>query len=236
MIGIPQPDLDDNWDMIQGVKTSILFCCAALAASAAEPSAKLFENDQVNVVRALEKPHVKGKAHEHKTNRVMIYLQAGSQRFEYQDGRKPENFDWKAGQVKWSAANGMHAPEVTTDIPFNIVEVELKKTGGSAKKVTGAQDVLKVDPKHYKLEFENDQVRVIRVKVGPHESIPMHEHVLNRVSVVLTDQNVRSTDSQGKVETVQHKAGEASWGAAKTHKEENLNDKPLEVIIVEVKS
>jgi len=98
VIGIPQPDLDDNWDMIQGVKTSILLCCAALAASAAEPSAKLFENDQVNVVRALEKPHVKGKAHEHKINRVMIYMQAGSQRFEYQDGRKPENFDWKAGQ------------------------------------------------------------------------------------------------------------------------------------------
>jgi len=206
-----------------------------LAGPAAEPSAKLFENDQVNVVRALEKPHVKGKFHEHKMNRVMIYLQAGSQKFEYQDGRKPAVFNWKAGQVKWSVADGMHSPEVTTDEAFNIVEVELKKAGGSAKKVTGAQDVLKVDPKHYELEFENDQVRVLRVKVGPHESIPMHEHVLNRASVVLTDQNVRSTDSTGKVETVVHKAGEAFWGSAKTHKEENLSDQPLEMIIVELK-
>ncbi len=224
--------------MIQGVKTaiypSILVCFAALSVSAAEPSAKFFENGQVNVFRALEKPHVKGKAHEHKVNRVMIYLQAGSQRFEYQDGRKPGNFDWKAGDVKWSAADGMHSPEVTTDVPFNIVEVELKQPG-MGKKAETAQDVLKVDPKHYKLEFENDQVRVLRVKVGPHESIPMHEHVRNRVSVALTDQNVRSTDSQGKVETVLHKAGEASWGTSKTHKEENLNDKPLEIIIVEIK-
>ena len=225
--------------MIQGVKIaiypSILICFAALAGSAAEPSAKYFENDQVNVFRALEKPHVKGKSHEHKMNRVMIYLQAGSQRFEYQDGRKPENFDWKAGQVKWSVADGMHSPEVTTDEPFNIIEVEIKKPGGG-KTAGGALDVLKVDPKHYMLEFENDQVRVLRVKVGAHESIPMHEHVLNRASVVLTDQNVRSTDSQGKVETVQHKAGEASWGTAKTHQEENLNDKPLEMIIVEIKN
>ncbi|MEO8125686.1 MAG: hypothetical protein ABI822_01265 [Bryobacteraceae bacterium] len=220
--------------MKTAIYPSLLVCFAALCAPAAEPSAKLFENDQVNVVRALERPHVKGKFHEHKMNRVMIYLQAGSQKFEYQDGRKPENVDYKAGQVKWSVADGMHAPEVTTDVPFNIVEVELRKNA-KGPKVTGAKDVLKVDPKHYKLEFENDQVRVMRVKVGPHESIPMHEHFLNRVSVLLTDQNVRSTDSDGKVETVVHKAGEASWGAAKTHKEENLNDKPLEIIIVEVK-
>src|SRR4051812_45446641 len=222
--------------MIRCVKPAIYLsvplCIAVLARTTAEPSSKLFENEYVNVVRALEKPHVKGKFHEHKTNRVMIYLQSGTQRFEYQNGSKPETFNWKEGEVKWSPAGGMHSPEVTTDEPFNIVEVELKKPG-TGKKVTGAQDVLKVDPKHYKLEFENDQVRVIRVKVGPHESIPMHEHALNRVSVVLTDQNVRSTDSQGKVETVQHKAGEASWGTAKIHKEKNLNDKPLEMIIVE---
>ncbi|HUS05858.1 MAG TPA: hypothetical protein VMZ52_06170 [Bryobacteraceae bacterium] len=214
---------------------SLLVGFAALAGSAVEPSAKLFENDEVKVVRAVEKPHVKGKFHEHKVNRVMIYMQPGTQRFEYQDGRKPQVFHWKAGQVKWNVAEGMHSPETTTDEPFNIIEIELKKPAGGKKSVP-AQDVLKVDPKHYKLEFENDQVRVLRVKVGPHESIPMHEHALNRVSVPLTDQNVRSTDAQGKVETVQHKAGEAAWGTAKTHKEENLNDKPLEIVIVELKS
>src|SRR4051812_27475467 len=116
--------------MIQSVKITgcaiILAGLSVFAGPAAEPSAKLFENDQVNVVRALEKPHVKGKFHEHKTNRVMIYLQSGSQRFEYQDGKKPERFDWKAGQVKWSPASGMHAPETVTDGPFNIIEIELK--------------------------------------------------------------------------------------------------------------
>ncbi len=32
-----------------------------------------------------------------------------------------------------------------------------------------AQDAVKVDPKHYTVEFENDQVRVLRIRYGPHE-------------------------------------------------------------------
>src|SRR5271163_2073828 len=35
------------------------------------------DNDQVRVIKALDQPHKKGALHEHKLNRVMIYLQAG---------------------------------------------------------------------------------------------------------------------------------------------------------------
>ncbi len=183
---------------------------------------------------ALEKAHVKGKFHEHKMNRVMVYLQSGRQRFEYQDGRKPAEFEYKAGEVKWSPPDGMHSPEVVSNDPFNIIEVELKKPG-TGKKITSALDPVKIDPKHYKVEFENDQVRVIRARMGPHESVPMHAHTLNRVTVFLTDQNIRSTSSDGKVAVTQHKAGEAIWSAPITHKEENLNDTPFEVVAIEIK-
>jgi uncharacterized RmlC-like cupin family protein len=216
------------------LRTSILYC-AALSALAVEPSAPFFENDQVKVFRALEKAHVKGKFHEHKPNRVMIYLQSGRQKFEYQDSRQPKVFDWKAGEVKWSPAEGMHSPEVIGDTSFNIIEVELKKPG-TGKAITSSKDPVKIDPKHYKVEFENDQVRVVRVTVGAHETAPMHEHSLNRVTVFLTDQVNRVTGSDGKVDTVRHKAGDAAWATPVTHKEENLDDKPFEVIMVEVKS
>ena len=39
-----------------------------------------------------------------------------------------------------------------------------------------AQDPVKVDPKHYKVEFENANVRVLRVTVGPGEKSVMHWH------------------------------------------------------------
>jgi uncharacterized RmlC-like cupin family protein len=213
---------------------SLLFSLALCAALPTLPSATLFDNDQVKAVRALEKAHVKGKAHEHKVNRVMVYLQSGRQRFEYQDGRKPETFDWKAGQVLFSPASGMHAPEVVSDDPFNIVEVELKNTGTKAK-VTSSMDPAKLDPKHYKVEFENDQVRVLRVRIGPHEVAQMHEHGLNRVTVYLTDQNFRVTTADGKVDTVQHKAGDTVWATPVKHKEENMSDSPFEVIAIEIK-
>jgi hypothetical protein len=69
------------------VNATVLICCATLGAITVEPSATLLENDQVKVIRALEKPDVKGKFHAHAQNRVLIYLQPGRQRFEYQDGR-----------------------------------------------------------------------------------------------------------------------------------------------------
>jgi quercetin dioxygenase-like cupin family protein len=217
------------------VTASVIVCCTALgAAIPVEPSATLIDNNQVTVLRALEKAHVKSAYHEHKQNRVMVYLQSGRQRFEYQDGRPPATFDWKAGEVKWSPPEGMHSPEVLSDASFNIIEV-LLKTAGSSAPISSKLDPLRVDPKHYKLEFENPQVRVVRVKVEPHGVTPMHEHPLNRVTVFLTDQDFRVKDSNGKVETVKHKAGDAVWGGPITHTEQNLTDQPFEAIAIEIK-
>lgn len=212
-----------------------LILCATLGAVTVEPSGTLFENDQVRVIRALEKPHVKGKFHAHAQNRVLIYLQPGQQRFEYQNGRPPEVFNWQAGQVKWSPANGMHSPEVISDDPFDIVEIELKRPG-AGKTITSNLDPVKTDPKHYKLEFENPQVRVLRVKIEAHGTAPMHEHSLNRVTVFLTDQNFRVKDSHGEMKIMTHKAGDAVWGTPTTHTEENLSNDPFEVVAIELKS
>jgi hypothetical protein len=211
----------------------VLFCAAAMALFAVEPSATLFENDNVKVVRALEKAHVKGSFHEHKTNRVMVYFQPGRQRFEYQDGRQPIVSDWKTGQVVWSPPEGMHSPEVISDTPFNIVELELKKPG-AGKAASGPHDALKIDAKHYKLEFENDQVRVLRITLGAHQSTPVVEHSRNSVAIFLTDEAARTTDSNGVAASITHKAGEAVWEIPVTQKIENIGDAPLEMVLVEL--
>ena len=197
------------------------------------PSAPLFENNEVKVVRAFEKNQVVGKFHQHEMNRVMVYLQSGQQRFEYQDGRAPEVFDWKAGQVAWSPAGGMHSPKVL-DHDFDIIEVELKNSG-TVQAITGKLDPLTVDPSHYKLEFENPQVRVLRVRIEPHGVAPMHAHTKDRVTVFLTDQNFRTTDSSGKVATAEHKAGDVAWGTPIEHTEQNQSDQPFEAVTVELK-
>jgi len=194
----------------------------------------VIENDSVKVLKVPVESHLKTKMHEHKVNRVMIYLQAGKQDINYQDGKKVV-LNFKAGEALWSPRSGMHIAEISSDKQVTIMEIELKKPAPSVKPKTSPMDPLKVDPKHYKVEFENDQVRVVRVKIGAHESAPMHEHSLNRVVTYLTDQDFQVTSADGKVEHVQHKAGDASWGLPAKHKEENLSDKPFEVVVVELK-
>jgi hypothetical protein len=53
-----------------------------------------------------------------------------------------------------------------------------------------ADDPVRVDPKHYHVEFENDRVRVVRIKYGPGEKSVMHSHP-ESVAVGLTDAPVR---------------------------------------------
>jgi hypothetical protein len=207
---------------------------ASLWAFALQPSGTLVDNDQVKVIRALERPHVKGSFHEHKVNRVMVYLEGGKQRFEYKDGRKTTDFDWKPGQVDWSEPDGIHSPEVVTDEPFNIVEMELKKPGGAEMKAS-SKDALKADRKHYHLEFDKPQVRVLRLKLGPHEKTPLVENAQNTVVVFVNDQEFRMTDAAGKAETATHKTGDAVWQTPTTAKIENTGSTPLEMLLVELK-
>jgi len=193
------------------------------------------DNDQARVVIVTDQPHSTGPLHDHKLNRVMIYRQAGRQEITPEGGKKT-TLTWKAGEVRWSPATGMHTSEVVSEAPVTIVEIEVKKPGDPAKKVTTALDPIKVDPEDYKVEFENSQVRVVRVKFRAHQGSPMHEHQFNRVVVYLTDQNTRLTTPDGKVDTAVHKAGEASWGVPTSHKEDNLMDGPFEALMIERKN
>ena len=98
-----------------------------------------------------------------------------------------------------------------------------------------AQDAVKVDPKHYKVEFENDQVRVLRIRYGPGEKSVMHEHPAN-VAVFLTDGQVKFTQPDGKSQELPAKTGATAWGAGEKHLPQNVGDKPLELILVELQS
>lgn len=98
-----------------------------------------------------------------------------------------------------------------------------------------AQDPVKVDAKHYKVEFENANVRVLRVKYGPHEKSVMHRHP-NSVAIFQTDGRVKFTYPGGKSEERDMKAGQAVWTPATRHLPENLTDNDMEVILVELKT
>ena len=95
-------------------------------------------------------------------------------------------------------------------------------------------DPTTVDSNHYKVEFENDRVRVLRIRYGPGEKSEMHGHPAS-VGVFLTDLDGQFTLPDGSTEEIQAKAGEAAWFEAVEHLPENLSDQPLEAILIELK-
>jgi len=101
--------------------------------------------------------------------------------------------------------------------------------------VAVAQDPTVVDAKHYKVTFENDQVRILKITYGPKEKSIMHDHP-NSVAVFLTDGQVKFQLPDGKVVDAAVKAGQSMFSPAGKHLPENVGDKPFEVVLVELKT
>jgi quercetin dioxygenase-like cupin family protein len=100
--------------------------------------------------------------------------------------------------------------------------------------IASAQDAVKVDPKHYTVVTENDQVRILKVHYGPHEKSVMHSHPAT-VAVFLTDAKGQFSFPDGKKQIFAAKAGDSQYGAAATHLPENTDDNAMDLIVVELK-
>ena len=106
-------------------------------------------------------------------------------------------------------------------------------------------DPLVAAPSEYHLEFENEYVRVIRIIYPAHHKAAMHAHSApGGVIVALTDQDARVTGPDGSTRELHFKAGQARWAMAtpgadrssfSAHAEENLADKPFELIRIDPK-
>jgi quercetin dioxygenase-like cupin family protein len=105
----------------------------------------------------------------------------------------------------------------------------------SSAAVTRAQDPVKVDPKHYKVEFENDQVRVLRIHYAAGEKSVMHSHP-DSVAVFLADQTAKFTYPDGKTEEVTMKTGETKFTPGGAHLPENTGKGPIDLVLVELKA
>lgn len=84
---------------------------------------------------------------------------------------------------------------------------------------------------HASLELESHAVEVLRIRLAPHERIPMHE-VTPRVVEWLMDGHLRDTFADGTIHDVQTKAGEVGWVPAQQHAGENLGDLPVEFLAI----
>jgi len=178
------------------------------------------DTPQVRVIVATLQPRTPSIARTgHATNRVLIYLDDGV--MTRKEGDQTTKIEFHRGDVRWRPASGAYTAENISDRPIRILEVDLKGPPAGAAPVTKLDPVV-VDKAHYKVEFENEYVRVLRVHYGPHEKGETHEHILNRVVLYLNDQP-------------NAKADDVRVAGAATHAEENASAQPADRIAVELK-
>ncbi len=98
-----------------------------------------------------------------------------------------------------------------------------------------AQDPVKVDPAHHKVEIDNERVRVLRGTLGPHEKTPAHDHPAG-VAVFLSNNTVRVSPRGGAPREETHKRGDVLLTPAGNHMFENLSATPAEIVMIELKT
>jgi hypothetical protein len=178
------------------------------------------DTPQVRVIVATLQPRMPVNARTgHATNRVIIYLDAGA--MTRTDGDRTDRIEFQRGDVRWVAASGPYIAEDISDHPIRILEIDLKGPPGAPGAVS-TRDPVVSDSTHYKVEFENEHVRVLRVHYGAREHGAMHEHLLNRVVLYLNDQPGA-------------KADDVRMAGPAMHAEENSSDQPADRIAVEIK-
>jgi hypothetical protein len=178
------------------------------------------DTPQARVIVATLQPRTPSIARTgHATNRVLIYLDNGA--MTRKEGDQAATIEFHRGDVRWRPASGAYTAENISDHPIRILEIDLKGPPAGPAPVSKLDPVI-VDGGHYKVEFENEQVRVFRVHYGPREKGQTHEHILNRVVLYLNDQAAA-------------KADEVRIAGAVTHAEENASDQPADRIAVELK-
>jgi quercetin dioxygenase-like cupin family protein len=100
---------------------------------------------------------------------------------------------------------------------------------------SAAQDAVDVDSEHHKVEFENEQIRVVRMVYPVGYKTPMHGH-LPGVTVSLSTASVHSWQASGEENDGGAEFGTVSWSdGTAVHANQVTGDSPLELVRVEIK-
>jgi hypothetical protein len=97
-----------------------------------------------------------------------------------------------------------------------------------------AQDPVSVAPEHYRVEVENEKVRVLRIRYEPHEKSVMREYP-SQIQINLTVAHLVFHYPDGRTEPVEARAGRVLSFPASERLPENLSDFPYEAIAIEWK-
>jgi len=214
-----------------GVATLRAAQAAPPDAVAADPAryAVLFENDVAVIIRVKFPAAARSVMHHHPAGCAIFYKAA---KFKVTSpAGEVRTLEYRPGDVSCGDAHS-HLPE-NVGAETEFVQFHLKdrktfdhlQTGRSLVYPASikAPDPIDADPSHYFVQFENDVVRLARIKVPGGVKTPMHAHLAYCIVEIL--------DMETGV-----KAGDASCGNAMAHESLNNAKSVNEAITIEFKN
>jgi hypothetical protein len=145
--------------------------------------------------------------------------------------------EWSGGTAKVCASRRGSVrffPLVCATASLLLLSITTDRITGASRMNDRTQDEVAVDPSIAKVEFENDQIRVLRVSLAAHQKTQIHQHP-SRCVVNLTKNDVRISFPDGRSQTAVRPAHQLHWSEPVTHQVENLSGDPMMNIEVELK-
>ena len=96
------------------------------------------------------------------------------------------------------------------------------------------RDIVKLDPQHYKVDSENEYVRVVRVSLKANETSPIHDDPPG-IIVCQKECHIRFTRPNGRVQDVHLADAQTRLVYDESRSETNLSTKPTEFLFIELK-
>ena len=100
-----------------------------------------------------------------------------------------------------------------------------------------SQDPVAIEPKSYRVVFENNRVRVLeynnRPGLGPCGR-GLHYHPAH-LNIIMSGFAARTTRADGKIVTGSAKAGDVTWHEAGTHEVETVDKAASRLLMIEMK-
>lgn len=148
----------------------------------------------------------------------------------------PEIWEAGPGSAAWNRGGFAYSIENLGDAPAELLVIELKDSNafGQLSVPWSERDPVYVDPKHFRVVLENEHVRILHLHLGASEGtlesqFPMH------VDITLSDAHVSETYADGKTNQEYRISGSVSWKSNKLQSLANLDAKPLDAVILELK-
>src|SRR5258708_1536180 len=164
---------------------------------------------------------------------VNVSIPARQQPAEYTPAALPLiRIDLESRKTRYIDSSSRHELGAPSDNQVRELRVEIK-AAPPANALT--LDAVRVDPARYKVDFENEKVRVVRLGFGPRERGVMVQHP-PRVLATLSDVSGKLVFQDGRHGERGAPAGVAAWLESETLQTENASAQALEVVLVEPKS